>query len=87
MTSRYLGWSRHSPPRIGDIVYPWGNATPAEISKIDRRVPERPVYEVVYLRDDIAIIHWWMKIVIFPSGTRVKIAEEDLSGHPQRKSW
>lgn len=87
MTSRYSGWNRHRPPRIGDIVYPWGNPSRAVILRIDRSASPSPIYRIEFIDDDVATIRWWMKILMFPRGAILELAEEAIRGHPQRKTW
>jgi hypothetical protein len=73
--------------RAGSIVYPWGNGARAKVLEVSR-VPGRegPVrnYRVRFIDDNIATVHWYMQIVIFPKGTIMDLRREQLSDHPIR---
>lgn len=84
MTSPYFGWTRHRPPQEGDIVYPWGNQARAQIIGISETERGVRLYLVEYIDDSVATIHWWMKILIFPAGTRLELYDGDISGYPLR---
>lgn len=76
--------------RMGSIVYPWGNPARAEVvkswTKGEHKVAEinEKVYKVRFIDDNIASIHWWMQILVFPKGHELILERDQISDHPQR---
>lgn len=76
--------------RIGSIVYPFGNQARAKIVRSwtneEHKVDEisGKVYLVRFIDDDIATIHWWMRILVFPKGHELILERDQISDHPQR---
>jgi hypothetical protein len=69
--------------QVGSTVYPWGNPARAKIVKHLRRGGEVH-FRVKFIEDNIATIHWWMQLIIFPRGYTVDLDRSQVSDHPQR---
>ena len=69
--------------RSGSIVYPFGNPARAKIIKKFKRGDDT-IYRVKFIDDNIATIHWWMRIMIFPKGDRLDLERDQISDNPQR---
>ncbi len=71
--------------RIGSIVYPFGNQARAKVVRSWTNEDHKAKFYLVrFIDDDIATIHWWMQILVFPKGHELVLERDQISDHPQR---
>ena len=66
-----------------EIVYPWGNRTPAKIVAVTFTSDE-PRYTIKFLEDCIANFGWYSHLIFLKDRVIDNLREEQLFDDPQR---
>lgn len=68
---------------IGQVIYPWGNQTPARV--VDVTFPRDDIrYAVEFLRDNVADFGWYKHLIFAKGEVLENLGEEHLFDGPQR---